>query len=253
MTSNNSAVPAVPEVISLLSSDEENESNNEIPAVQEVQYMTTLPVRVLLQRAGRLDAPPLGDMNDFWIDPSDPAEIEFDPSGSTAIMALFTVHGKPQSQMRARYRMDRRTPPYNPSARAQVKFVRAAKEALSLNSRELPLLPNQPMVMKIVFWVRRPNSHFIGNLRAPGRLRTDFQDPIFSLPRNRWDVDNLAKFVLDALNGVLYTDDSQVIFLQVVKMYDSTGSCHGRTEVCVCCLRPENLPRILDRSQSLFP
>ena len=41
---------------------------------------------------------------------------------------------------------------------------------------------------------------------------------------DRWhtskpDVDNLAKAVLDALNGILYEDDSQVVMLAVTKQY----------------------------------
>lgn len=33
------------------------------------------------------------------------------------------------------------------------------------------------------------------------------------------DVDNIAKFYLDSLNGIAYNDDSQIIDLQVIKKY----------------------------------
>jgi Holliday junction resolvase RusA-like endonuclease len=33
------------------------------------------------------------------------------------------------------------------------------------------------------------------------------------------DVDNIAKFYLDALNGVLYDDDAQIVSLSVIKRY----------------------------------
>ena len=36
------------------------------------------------------------------------------------------------------------------------------------------------------------------------------------------DLDNLVKLVLDAYNGVLYDDDSQIISLSLSKMYSST-------------------------------
>ena len=39
------------------------------------------------------------------------------------------------------------------------------------------------------------------------------------LPTSRPDVDNYAKAVLDALNGIAYSDDSQVVDLRVVKQY----------------------------------
>lgn len=37
------------------------------------------------------------------------------------------------------------------------------------------------------------------------------------------DVDNLSKFVLDALNKAAYLDDSQVVALKAVKLYADDG------------------------------
>jgi Holliday junction resolvase RusA-like endonuclease len=44
------------------------------------------------------------------------------------------------------------------------------------------------------------------------------------------DADNVAKLVMDALNGIAYLDDSQVTSLTVVKM-PRTRECDGTTEV----------------------
>lgn len=38
------------------------------------------------------------------------------------------------------------------------------------------------------------------------------------------DVDNIAKFYLDALNGIAYNDDSQIICLEVTKKYSKMPS-----------------------------
>jgi len=38
------------------------------------------------------------------------------------------------------------------------------------------------------------------------------------------DTDNLAKFIMDALNGVYYKDDSQVYSLEVLKRYGEEDS-----------------------------
>jgi Holliday junction resolvase RusA-like endonuclease len=46
-------------------------------------------------------------------------------------------------------------------------------------------------------------------------------------PYPKCDVDNLAKGVLDALNGVAFADDSQIVELHVTKSYGDVG----RTEV----------------------
>ena len=48
---------------------------------------------------------------------------------------------------------------------------------------------------------------------------------------NSPDIDNLAKFVLDSLNGIAYKDDCQVVKLVVYKLMDNAGPCTGRTIV----------------------
>jgi Holliday junction resolvase RusA-like endonuclease len=39
----------------------------------------------------------------------------------------------------------------------------------------------------------------------------------------RPDVDNIAKTVLDGMNGVIYADDAQVTYLKVTKKYAEEG------------------------------
>jgi crossover junction endodeoxyribonuclease RusA len=52
----------------------------------------------------------------------------------------------------------------------------------------------------------------------------------FLRTRRRTDLDNLAKTILDALNGLAYKDDSQVCALAVRKLYDPD---HPRVNVRV--------------------
>ena len=47
------------------------------------------------------------------------------------------------------------------------------------------------------------------------------------------NIDNLAKFLLDALTGVLFEDDAQVVELQMFKLRDSVGLCNGRVAIDV--------------------
>ena len=73
--------------------------------------------------------------------------------------------------------------------------------------------------------MKRPNTDFCPG----GRLRS-------ALPLVRPihpDIDNLAKFVLDSLNGILaYKDDCQVVKLVAYKLMDkNAGLCTGRTIV----------------------
>ncbi len=54
-------------------------------------------------------------------------------------------------------------------------------------------------------------------------LTFDFKRPKKTLlPCPRSDVDNLAKLILDALNGVLYTDDKLVCDLRAVKRWSDS-------------------------------
>lgn len=46
---------------------------------------------------------------------------------------------------------------------------------------------------------------------------------------NLGDIDNVAKQILDAMNGIVYKDDRQVVSLHVTKRYDTIASVH----VCV--------------------
>lgn len=39
------------------------------------------------------------------------------------------------------------------------------------------------------------------------------------LPQKKPDCDNIAKTILDALNGLAYDDDAQVVYLSVYKLY----------------------------------
>lgn len=43
--------------------------------------------------------------------------------------------------------------------------------------------------------------------------------PKTSHPTGRPDIDNLVKMVADALNGLIYADDSQVVELRAIKTY----------------------------------
>ena len=51
------------------------------------------------------------------------------------------------------------------------------------------------------------------------------------LPTKKPDCDNIAKIICDALNGIAYHDDSQIVRCVVDKRFDS-----GTGHVCVCMM-----------------
>ena len=72
-----------------------------------------------------------------------------------------------------------------------------------------------PISITVVFQFVRPKSHYT----AKGGL-------LFSAPRyvGKPDIDKLCRAVLDALTGIAYADDSQVVALDASKVYGPTSS-----------------------------
>lgn len=168
----------------------------------------------------------------------------------------FTIRGSPRVLIRHR---SARGFMYNPSALAQEAFRDTLLTLLPLRYRpiftdddddnddkKLSIIPtvlfpqNECLQLTILFRMKRPLSHFIASKPGPGRLKSAFAVQRLA-SNNRCDVDNLAKFVLDSLNGVLYVDDKQVVSLNVLKVYDTEGSCLGATEVEISVMKEEDL------------
>merc|ERR1712071_742207 len=171
-----------------------------------------------------------------------------------SVQLKFTVHGKPQPLRRHR---SSKGFMYNPSAKAQNLFRGVVKSILfpgSLNidddddddndndNDEYFFHEDDFLVMNIIFKLRRPRKHFIGNKAGPGRLRETAPKQLFA---GRVDVDNLAKFVLDSLNGLVYLDDRQVVSLHAIKVYDCEGDCEGSTEISIKSVNDEEMEKLL--------
>ena len=90
--------------------------------------------------------------------------------------------------------------------------------------------------VSIVVWMPCPLSDFAGRNQSTGaRIATGpFSNAL-------GDIDNFAKFVLDALTNVVYVDDRQVVILKSVKTSDNTGMSNGSTEVLVRKIRGRDI------------
>jgi Holliday junction resolvase RusA-like endonuclease len=127
--------------------------------------------------------------------------------------ASFTIRGEPRSQQRNR--PGRNGNQYNPSRRDQIEFMNVVRNLFQAKGRPIPRAENGvPVFMEIVCCFPSPR-------RAVPNIT------------NRADVDNLAKFVLDALNGPFYADDCQVVQLCVKKEFDDRNGGRGYTRVRV--------------------
>lgn len=113
----------------------------------------------------------------------------------------FVVSGMPE--VLERHRTTKTGKTYNPSAKKQKEFAsKCVVENVLMGELEVGL----------VFSFERPKSHF-----NKGVLKE-------SAPKHeRKDVDNLVKFVLDALNKKVYKDDSQIVKITASKQYSDVA------------------------------
>ncbi|KAL7580001.1 hypothetical protein ACA910_004991 [Epithemia clementina (nom. ined.)] len=203
----------------------------------------------------------------YWSDPLDPVFIEYHQDGKEAVLCRkvrFKIRGNPLPLRRHRTSGGFM---YNPSANAQDCFRKIAqtfifqsnnqtilctannnnsdnnKTKITLPKLSSPLFPatisndtratttttTGALAMTIVFRTKRPLNHFVSNTR--GRSLKASAPSAWSLTRT--DVDNLAKFVLDSLNELLYEDDHQICSLCVTKVLDNQDQCLGSTEVSI--------------------
>lgn len=77
----------------------------------------------------------------------------------------------------------------------------------------------EPVVVSLWFWRRRPRSHF-GTGRNADKIKPSA--PLY--PTSPPDIDKLTRAALDALTGVAWADDAQVVLVNAYKLYSSVAS-----------------------------
>jgi crossover junction endodeoxyribonuclease RusA len=149
--------------------------------------------------------------------PNDARLLTHAPRNTT--MLAFTVPGKPKPLQRPQWvwgkKRGQRGRMVDPSSKDKIKFVRDSEAFLPTQDRRL----QGAIEVVLEFYFCRPASH-----------RRMANPPVYhnQVP----DVDNLVKFVFDALNNKAYTDDSQVVAVHATKHWASTAS----TQVLIRCL-----------------
>ena len=161
----------------------------------------------------------------------------------------FKVRGNPRPLRRHR---TARGFMYNPSSEYQASFREVVQDMIwnETNVEPQPLVAEEhQLAMRLVFHMKRPKLHFVAGKPGPGRLRPTAPG---RLAPTRTDVDNLAKFVLDSLNGLLYVDDRQVASIHATKIYDNEGTCDGCIEVSIQRLCEQDVEDLLLMPSQVF-
>ena len=122
---------------------------------------------------------------------------------------------EPVSLKRHRHRLHGGT--YDPSKKEKDDFIKA-----------ITGLPTEKMTKPIKcilnFYCKRPKSHY-----KSGKYSNILKDTAPKYNINNKDLDNMVKFVLDALNDKLYVDDSLIFEITCSKLYsDADGYIYAK-------------------------
>ena len=124
---------------------------------------------------------------------------------------IYSVEGDPVGKQRPRFSRGRT---YTPKKTVDYERLIAVK-ALSAMA---PTIPVETPVA-IFIWINHAIPASYSKKRKEACLNG------LEFPKKP-DLDNVAKLYLDAMNGIVYKDDVQVIKLRVSKRYDTVASVH---------------------------
>jgi len=128
-----------------------------------------------------------------------------------------TIQFEPVSLKRHRHRLKGGT--YDPSKKDKDEFVKVIGD---LPEEKM----TKPLRCKLNFFCKRPKNHF-----KTGKKSNELKDTAPKYNTNNKDLDNMVKFVLDALNDKLYTDDCLIVEINCIKSYsEGDGYIYAKFE-----------------------
>jgi Holliday junction resolvase RusA-like endonuclease len=127
----------------------------------------------------------------------------------------FVVKGNPTIQRRAVMTWKGRSRPvlFDPSSRTKLLFRDAVRKEMAVIGLPTEAYFNESTAIKmnVKFVIPRPKKDFVRNKLTAGAM---------SFPRGK-DIDNLLKFVMDALEQTLYMNDTNIVHVECEKCYCS--------------------------------
>lgn len=127
---------------------------------------------------------------------------------------IFSVEGDPVGKQRPRFARGRT---YTPKKTVTYETAIADKALSAMG-------PAEPLETPVAVYI------YINHAIPASYSKKRRADCLNRLERpKKPDLDNTAKTFLDAMNGIVYKDDVQVVSLHVTKRYDTIASVH----VCV--------------------
>jgi Holliday junction resolvase RusA-like endonuclease len=128
------------------------------------------------------------------------------------MLVQFFVPGRPVPKARARVVLRKgKVRSYTPEATADYEMLVRYGAANAMQGRR-PL--DAPVALRLTVCLPCPTSW--SEKRRQEAIEGHFA------PTKKPDADNYAKSALDALNGIAYRDDAQVVKLSILKVYSAT-------------------------------
>ena len=128
----------------------------------------------------------------------------------------FEIPGKVQAKQRPRFNGR-----FAYTPKQTIEYENWIKTCYSMKYNQYAKLTG-PLKVTIITYFAIPKS--TSKKRAKQMLDYEI------LPTVKPDTDNIAKSILDSLNGIAYLDDKQVVNLQVEKYYAETSSVSVKIE-----------------------
>jgi Holliday junction resolvase RusA-like endonuclease len=75
-----------------------------------------------------------------------------------------------------------------------------------------------PIKCELHFFCKRPKNHY-----KTGKKSNELKESAPKYNTNNKDLDNMVKFILDALNNKLYTDDCLIVEINCIKSYSENN------------------------------
>jgi Holliday junction resolvase RusA-like endonuclease len=128
-------------------------------------------------------------------------------------MLTYSVEGNPIGKSRPKFaRRGNFVSTYTPTKTRDYESVIKDVAQKAMGSNELL---ETPLTVAIYITVPIPQSY--------SKKRTEACLSGSEKPIKKPDIDNIAKCFLDAMNGAVYHDDSQVLTLHITKVYGTVG------------------------------
>lgn len=142
-----------------------------------------------------------------------------DGKGDEMTTIIFTVPGEPKPQG-SKDQFGRESCKALPAWRSLVSM--AAKSALDSIGG---IVSKRPISVFVTFEFSRPRSHY-GTGKNSGKVKQDAPIDKISKP----DIDKLCRAIMDAMTGIVFQDDSQVVEIRACKIYGPVPGAYIRVK-----------------------